>query len=308
MNTLTSSHGFPVPQANNLSRIGDVALYVNAGLTTAADIGAAFPQNRSKAPENSSRDGLYYLDAAGYLGLVTRERDGRVMSFELTESGKRFVALDSNGREAYLRAIAIATPLMQAYAYAKGKGLFELLVAEGMGEQTARRRVSTAYAWDKALGAPTKGYKNLPTSVRKGDKEPKQKDRPILGVPYEDRGNFAIAELNDYLTVRGYETRSGKTREGNFDLGWQRGSDTVIVNHAETGARGHRDRIRYADGRIAEHRRYLEKAGIRNVHAIILTSDTLEDADLLLNSRYDDEKTLVVNIDDLSALQRRGLV
>lgn len=305
---LSNSNGFPVPQANNLSRIGEVALFVASGLKTAADIGAAFPQNDGKSEENAARDGLYYLDAAGYLGLVTRERDGRSMSFELTDSGKRYIDLDSEGREAYLRALATATPLIQAYAYAKGRGLFELLVAEGMSEQTARRRVSTAYAWDKALGRPMKGHKNLSTSVRKGEKEPKQKERPALGIPFENRGAYSINELRDFVELQGYETRSGKTREGNFDLGWQRGGDTIIVNHAETGARVHRDRIRYADGRIAEHRRYLEKAGHRNVHAVILTTDALDGADRLLNSRFEDEKTLVVNLGDLSVLQRHGLV
>lgn len=306
--SLSTRNGFPIPQANSLSRIGEVALFVASGLKTAAEIGAAFPQNDGKSPENTVRDGLYYLDAAGYLGLVTRERDGRSMSFELTDSGKRYVELDGESREAYLRALATATPLIQVYAYAKGSGLFDLLVAEGMSEQTARRRVSTAYAWDKALGRPMKGHKNLSTSVRKGEKEPKQKERAVLGVPFEDRGAYSINDLRGFVELQGYEARSGKTREGNFDLGWQRGSDTIIVNHAETGARVHRDRIRYADGRINEHRRYLEKAGHRNVYAVILTTDKLDGADRLLNSRYEDERTLVLNADDFSVLQRYGLV
>ncbi len=305
--TLSHHNGFPIPQANKLGRIGEVALYVASGLTTAAEIGAALPQNGTKSAENSSRDGLYYLDAAGYLGLVTRERSGRAMSYELTESGKRYVDLDSEGRAAYLRAIAVATPLMQSYVYAKGKGLFDLLVAEGMSEQTARRRVSTAYAWDKALGKPLKGHKNLSTSVRKGEKEPKQKDRLRLTEPFRWAG-VDIDILLDNLQALGYDTYSGKTREGNFDIGWMRGNDTIIANRSDNGSRSHRDRIRYAEGRIAEHRRYLEKEGFQNVYAVIVTSDDLEDADRLINADFENRRVLIVNPGDVGTLQRHGLV
>lgn len=305
-----ASNGFPVPQANSLLRVGEVALYVKAGLTTAETVGEAFPHNRSKSPKNAHRDGRYYLDAAGYLGLVRKARKGRSMDFELTEAGERFVGLDENGRRAYLSSLAASSPLMQAFAYAKGSGVFDRLTADGMGAETARRRISTAYSWASALGtAVSRDHRDAPTSKRKGDKQKQPVAKAVIGQDYEDRGNSIVRALHDFLVSQGYtDIRSGISREGNFDIGWERGNEVILANHAETGSRSHRDRIRYAEGRIAEHRRYAEALGARNVRCVIVTGADLEEADLFLNAEYDKRKTIVVNVGDLKALVRRGLV
>lgn len=304
-----ASNGFPVPQANSLLRVGETALYVKAGLTTAEAVGEEFPHNRSKTPANAHRDGRYYLDAAGYLGLVRKARKGRSMDFELTEAGERFVALDENGRRAYLASLAASSPLMQAFAYSKGSGLFDRLTADGMGAETARRRISTAYSWASALGtAVSRDHRDAPTSKRQ-TKQKQPVAKAIIGESYTPRGNPVIETLHEFLEGKGYtDIRSGVSREGAFDIGWERGNEVIIANHAETGSRSHRDRIRYAEGRIAEHRRYVEALGGRNVRCVIITSGDLEEADLFLNAEYDKRKTLVVNADDLKALVRRGLV
>lgn len=305
-----ASNGFPVPQANSLPRVGETALYVKAGLQTAEAVGEAFPHNRSKAPKNAHRDGRYYLDAAGYLGLVRKARKGRAMEFELTEAGQRYVALDETGRKAYLSSLAASSPLMQTYAYSKGSGLYDRLTADGMSAETARRRISTAYSWASTLGAAAaRDHRDVKTSKRKGDKPKQPVAKVEVGEPYIRRGHPVIDTLHEFLVNNGYKNlRSGKTREGAFDIGWERGNEVIIANHAENGSRSHRDRIRYAEGRIAEHRRYVEALGGKNVRCVIVTTGDLEEADLFLNADYDKRKTIIVNVGDLKALIRRGLV
>lgn len=148
----------PVPQADDLDKVFEVAELVANGADTALEIAERLGMVK--------RQGFYYTAAAEQLDLVSRDEDG---VFSLTNEGYRYVQGGEKRRD-IRRDIVLGSPLVKYLAGQLGiqrtrqaRNVPELLsdtafVAgaledTGLSTETALRRAYTVRAWMKSLAA-----------------------------------------------------------------------------------------------------------------------------------------------------------
>jgi len=133
---------FPAPKANSLDKIAAVVDVVNVGCDTGEAIADAL--------DIENREGSYYGDAAGYLGLVESVSGEAVKTYALTPSGHILLALDPLSRVDYLHELLQQTPLVQVYAESGNDGVMDSLINDyGYAEDTSVRRAATIASWHR---------------------------------------------------------------------------------------------------------------------------------------------------------------
>lgn len=142
-----------VPQADDLQKVADFPLLVNAGVKTARQWADHYGI--------TERQGSYYREAAQALGLVKWE-DGE---FGLTEEGKRYVAMDPQRRADFLAGRILKNRLMNEVfrrvqrSVIVGVSKEEVArIIEGMshlGGSTPIRRASTVLAYFRWMAQTT---------------------------------------------------------------------------------------------------------------------------------------------------------
>lgn len=137
---------FPHPQANRLDKVSTTVDAILNGANTAGSI--------SQALDVVDRQGYYYGDAAGYLGLVDASQTGDFKEYSLTTRGQIFAESSPTEREAMLREITNSMPLMQILRD-EGPDAAEQFIqdTQDTNETTAKRRVATLVTWDNALSS-----------------------------------------------------------------------------------------------------------------------------------------------------------
>ena len=135
---------FPHPQANRLDKVSTTVDAVFNGATSSSAI--------SQALDVVDRQGAYYGDAAGYLGLVDVTNDQELKEYRLTERGERFIDEDAAGREEIIRETINNMPLMQVYREEGEEAAMKFIQdTQDVGDTTASRRLATLKTWDETL-------------------------------------------------------------------------------------------------------------------------------------------------------------
>jgi len=134
---------FPLPQANNLEKVCSVMDAVVLGANSAEAIGETLGLH--------TREGAYYGDAAGYLGLVDTVSGADQKTYELTALGEQLADAPTAERVEMLRDIVANVPAVQTYAERGEAGVHEMLTEAGLGDTTIGRRGSTISSWYMSL-------------------------------------------------------------------------------------------------------------------------------------------------------------
>lgn len=138
---------FPVPQANNLDAIASVPDIVAAGANTASGVAAALGM--------SDREGAYYADAAGYLGLVDLEPNADTKTYRVTDAGQALLDTDPQSRAALMVAIIDEVPGVQDLRDGDEEGLRDRLGSDaGLSGSTIERRMDTFRSWEQMTASP----------------------------------------------------------------------------------------------------------------------------------------------------------
>jgi hypothetical protein len=130
---------FPHPKANNLHKIAAVVDVVETGANTGSAV--------AEALDIEEREGSYYADAAGYLGLVDTVGGEMVKTYAVTATGDNLRQSDTAERVAMLKDIIAMAPGVQVYAEDGFKGVMEMLDYAGLAEATAQRRAACIQSW-----------------------------------------------------------------------------------------------------------------------------------------------------------------
>lgn len=135
---------FPHPQANRLDKVSTTVDAINGGATTISAI--------AQTLDVVDRQGSYYSDAAGYLGLVEEVGGGDFKEYSLTSLGQEFARAEPAERENLLRQQIAGMPLMQVYVE-EGAGAAKDFMQQTskVGDATVERRLTTLEAWSKTL-------------------------------------------------------------------------------------------------------------------------------------------------------------
>jgi hypothetical protein len=131
---------FPYPQANDLEKVIAVANIVDRGATT--------PEGIAEALDMSTRQGSYYANAAGYLGLIEKNRSEAITSYNLTGLGWSFV--DSADEDRAGMAAELVTRMDDCeYVTTDGAdALADVLEKHGdLATATAERRAACVKSW-----------------------------------------------------------------------------------------------------------------------------------------------------------------
>jgi hypothetical protein len=140
----TINDSFPFPQANDLEKIVTVVDAVAAN----ADTSAAIADTIGVTAE---REGTYYADAAGYLGLVETNNTAGLRTYELTELGEHLQLADTTERAALIRELVTRVPAVDEYTYRGDSGLAEYMEEETeLTGSTLERRAATITSWYKS--------------------------------------------------------------------------------------------------------------------------------------------------------------
>lgn len=138
---------WPLPQADNLDKVSTVVDAVNGGATTSESIGESI--------DAVDRQGSYYANAAGYLGLVEKRKDDiGTTQFSLTMAGQTFQSLPVEERAVMLKQLVEQTPLMQEYRASGGsREELEKTISQNGGHESsvAKRRAASIIAWNDSL-------------------------------------------------------------------------------------------------------------------------------------------------------------
>lgn len=138
---------FPVPQANNLDAIASVPDIVAAGANTSSGVAAALGM--------TDREGAYYADAAGYLGLVDIQPGADVKTYRLTDAGQALLGTDPDHRAALMAAIVDEVPAVTDLRAGDEQGVLDRLGSDaGLGPTTAARRLDTFRSWERMTASP----------------------------------------------------------------------------------------------------------------------------------------------------------
>jgi len=140
---------WPIPQASDLEKVSSVVDAINNSATTAQSI--------AEALGTVDREGGYYANAAGYIGLIEKyEDDQNLTQYGLTMAGQTFVNLSPSERAVMLSEMIKETPIAQTYNESSSKEDFEKQLMgggkNGLTDVTAKRRASSFESWTKQLG------------------------------------------------------------------------------------------------------------------------------------------------------------
>ncbi len=140
----TINDSFPFPQANDLEKVLTVVDAVAAN----ADTSAAIADTIGVTAE---REGTYYADAAGYLGLVETNTSGGLRTYELTELGEHLQLADTAERAELIRELVARVPAVDEYNLRGEDGLAEYMEEEtDLTGSTLERRAATISSWYRA--------------------------------------------------------------------------------------------------------------------------------------------------------------
>lgn len=136
---------FPYPQANDLDKVVAVTDAVEGGADTSDSIADAL--------DVTGREGSYYADAAGYLGLVTKDRSAEgVTGYQLTSLGQDLQRSDDQERAAMVSQMVESIPDVDIVRSEGGTELSRQLQMDGLSPTTAERRAASMQAWSDAAG------------------------------------------------------------------------------------------------------------------------------------------------------------
>lgn len=143
---IASYDEWPVPQADDLDKIGSVVDSINAEADTPEAIGDAIGVG--------DRNGSYYANAAGYLGYVEKHTDYNGFTrYGLTTLGEQFLAMDENDRAVALASSVEHSPLVQSAR--AGENVEEEIsksgATGGYSDAVARRRAQTISSWIRSV-------------------------------------------------------------------------------------------------------------------------------------------------------------
>jgi hypothetical protein len=138
---------YPVPQANRLEQVSAAVAAVANDVNT--------PGSVAQALDMDHRQGAYYLNAAGYLGLVESDPsyDGG-SAWRLTALGEEMQRLDDDERAQLVVELAEATPAVAGFRENGLEGASDAISERAeLGEDTTARRAATASSWAAAIDA-----------------------------------------------------------------------------------------------------------------------------------------------------------
>lgn len=136
---------FPIPQANDLEKVALAVRAIRGGANTAEAVADVL--------DLTPREGSYYCDSAGYLGLVDKARDDDGAAvYEPTSLGNEFDNSDPHTQADTLAALVDRCPGTDAYLTGGEDALLDLYDEAGLGDETARRRASTIKSWVTQTG------------------------------------------------------------------------------------------------------------------------------------------------------------
>ena len=139
---------FPVPQANSLESVSATVSAVAADINTPASV--------SQALDLHERQGSYYLNAAGYLGLVEVDSDYETGAgiWRLTGLGEQMTHMADHERAALIAELAESTPAVAGFRENGLEGAADAIAENSdLGEETIARRVATASSWAATIDA-----------------------------------------------------------------------------------------------------------------------------------------------------------
>lgn len=156
------NESYPVPQANSLERVSATVSAVAADVNTSSAV--------AQALDVDDRQGSYYLNAAGYLGLVEVERDGEhgASIWHLTALGEEMTRLDDDARAQLVAGLAESTPAVAAYRDGGVEAAEDTISELGeYGDDTVARRAATASSWANAIDSDfTAGVAQITDAAR----------------------------------------------------------------------------------------------------------------------------------------------
>lgn len=135
---------WPIPQANDLDKVASVVDSISNDATTASSIGEAI--------EVGDRQGSYYANAAGYLGLVEKHEDDLGSThYALTQLGQTFANSSPAERATLMAELVNRTPLARSYRENPDVEALQKDIASGgdggYSDTVAKRRTSTLTTW-----------------------------------------------------------------------------------------------------------------------------------------------------------------
>lgn len=139
---------YPVPQANNIESVGAAVSAVASDVNT--------PSSVAQALDMDDRQGAYYLNAAGYLGLVEQDADfgGGAAFWRLTALGDEYSQMDAGSRASLLMELAESTPAVAGFRDGGIEGASDAIAERSeLGDDTIKRRASTAASWAASIDA-----------------------------------------------------------------------------------------------------------------------------------------------------------
>ncbi len=136
-------NGFPEPQANSLEKLSTVIDAVAVGANTAEAI--------SEALGVTDREGAYYGDAAGYLGLVEVIPRSEPKTYGLTGIGEIALGFATEYRCQMIRETVSQSPGVQLLETGGEEAVQDFLASQGLVGATVLRRTQTISAWAKAI-------------------------------------------------------------------------------------------------------------------------------------------------------------
>lgn len=139
---------FPYPQANDLDKVVAVTDLVDGGADTADAVAHGLDMH--------PRQGAYYANAAGYLGLLESEKTTGVTTYRLTELGHAFTSSDPAGRAEMLTHMVTGMDDVQIVSEDGQAELARQLQMDGLDEATANRRAATIGSWAEQTDATTR--------------------------------------------------------------------------------------------------------------------------------------------------------
>ena len=141
---------YPFPQANSLAKVAATLEAINDGADTDESIASAISV--------SARQGAYYGNATGYLGLA-QSHDTVPRSWSLTPDGEEFLNCDPEDRALILTHLVSTIPVSGSTS---DEAAEDVLNADNMlGETTAERRGATITSWQHTLASPGFAVKEM---------------------------------------------------------------------------------------------------------------------------------------------------
>ncbi|MPV50152.1 hypothetical protein GCG21_09065 [Pseudactinotalea sp. HY160] len=145
---------FPYPQANDLDKIACTVDAVDAGANTHEAIAESLGVH--------DREGAYYADAAGYLGLLEPVPGEEVRTYSCTSLGQQMTLADNEDRARLMAGMLDHVPAVAIYDEGGEEAVTDLYNLDGLSETTATRRAATIRSWVGQINDP----RHLAGSVR----------------------------------------------------------------------------------------------------------------------------------------------